>query len=346
MHFLTDYEKTQLKARHRQERDGRVRDRIKAVLLYDKQWSPQEIAEALLISDQAVRNHIEDYKTSNKLKPENGGTEEKLSREQSAQLESHLQNHTYLYVKDIVAYVQATFDIVYTIHGLRHWLQRHEFSYKKPAIVPGKANKEAQQKWLAEYDKLKAGLPADETICFIDGVHPTHNVQPAYGWIKTGVRKEIPANTGRSRINLSGAIDVVTHNIVIQEDRTLNAESTIRFFQKIEEAYPCMRKIHVFCDNASYYRNKAVQQYLTTSKVTLHFLPPYSPNLNPIERLWKWMKEQVIYNTYYEHFEDFKGAVLGFFVVLSTVTEESVLGQRLRHRVRDKFRPIGAPQST
>ncbi len=130
---------------------------------------------------------------------------------------------------------------------------------------------------------------------------------------------------------------------MIQEDQTLNAASTIRFFKKIEEAYPSKRKIHVFCDNAPYYRNKAVKQYLETSKVCLHFLPPYSPNLNPIERLWKWMKERVIYNTYYEHFEDFKGAILGFFAVLSTVTAESILGQALRGRVRGKFRPIGAP---
>jgi len=57
-------------------------------------------------------------------------------------------------------------------------------------------------------------------------------VQPAYGWIKKGVRKEIPANTGRARLNLSGAIDVVSHNVVVQEDQTLNAESTILFFKK------------------------------------------------------------------------------------------------------------------
>ena len=88
-----------------------------------------------------------------------------------------------------------------------------------------------------------------------------------------------------------------------------------------------------------------VKQHLETSKVCLHFLPPYSPNLNPIERLWKWMKERVIYNTYYEHFEDFRGAILGFFAVLSTVTAESILGQSLRGRVRDKFRPIGAPST-
>lgn len=343
MNFLTNPEREQLKLHHRRERDGRIRDRIKAVLLYDEGWSPKDIAKVLLISDEAVRNHIDEYKASKKLKPESGGSVEKLSADQSQKLEAHLQTYTYLYVKDIVAYVEVTFGVCYTVHGLRSWLQRHSFSYKKPAVVPGKANKEQQQDWLSGYEKLRAGLGADETICFMDGVHPTHNVQPAYGWIKKGVRKEIPSNTGRERLNLSGIIDVISHNIVIQEDQTLNGESTIRFFKKIEEVYPSKRKIHVFCDNASYYRNKAVKQYLKTSKVCLHFLPPYSPNLNPIERLWKWMKERVIYNTYYEHFEDFKGAIFGFFAVLSTVTAESILGQALRGRVRDKFRPIGAP---
>lgn len=343
MHFLNDRERAQLRIQHKQERDGKVRDRIKAVLLYDRGWSPQEIAEALLISDQAIRDHVEDYKASNKLTLESGGSEEKLSREQSEQLEAHLREHTYLYVKDIAAYVRVTFGVRYTVPGMRTWLERHEFSYKKPAIVPGKANKEKQQEWLAMYEKLRQTLSNDETICFMDGVHPTHNVQPAYGWIKKGVRKEIPANTGRARLNLSGTIDIVSHNIVIQEDQTLNSESTIRFFKKIEDAYPCKRRIYVFCDNAPYYKNKMVKQYLETSKIELRFLPPYSPNLNPIERLWKWMKERVVYNTYYEHFEDFKAAIIGFFAALSTLAVESVLGQSLRSRVKDKFRPIGAP---
>lgn len=343
MLFLTDQKRTQLKEQHKRERDKRICDRIKAVLLADEGWTPQQIAKVLLISDQAVREHVQEYKESNKLKPESGGSEEKLSEGQSKQLTAHLEKHTYLYVKDIVAYVEVTFKIAYTVAGMRHWLRRHKFSYKKPALVPGKADKERQQQWLAEYEKLRQGLPEDETIGFIDGVHPTHNVQPAFGWIKIGVRKEIPANTGRGRINLSGMIDVIQHNVLVQEDVTLNADATIQFFRKIEEAYPGKRKIHIFCDNAPYYRNKAVSEYLKTSRVELHFLPPYSPNLNPIERLWKWMKERVLYNTYYKHFEEFKEAVIGFFAVLSTVKEESVLGQALRSRVRDKFKPIGAP---
>ena len=343
MIFLSDDERIQLRAQHKRERDKRICDRIKAVLLFDKGWSIAAIAEALLLSEDAIREHINEYRESKKLKPANGGSVEKLSIEQSEQLRQHLQRHTYLYVKDIIAYVQSTWSITYSVPGMRNWLQRHNFSYKKPALVPGKANEQQQREWLAEYEKLKQNLPADETICFMDGDHPTHNVQPAYGWIQKGVRKEIPANSGRSRINLSGVIDVIDHKVLVQEDKKLNAEATISFFRKIEEAYPEKTRVHVFCDNARYYRNKTVIEYLKTSKVRLHFLPPYSPNLNPIERLWKWMKERVIYNTYYSEFEDFKSAIFGFFAALSMLAAESVLSQDFRSRVRDHFRPISAP---
>ena len=343
MNFLMDEERAQLRMQHKKERDKRICDRIKAVLLFDKGWSASEIAEALLLSEDAIREHVIEYKTSKKLKPKGGGSVEKLSVEQAQELETHLHKHTYLYVKDIIAYVQSIVGVSYTVPGMQNWLKRHGFSYKKPAIVPGKANEQQQQEWLVKYEKLKQNLPENETICFMDGVHPTHNVQPAYGWIKKGIRKEIPANSGRSRLNLSGVVDMVSYQVLIQEDKTLNAESTIKFFQKIEKAYPTKAKIHLFCDNARYYRNKAVTKHLETSKIQLHFLPPYSPNLNPIERLWKWMKERVIYNTYYQEFDDFRSAVFGFFATLSTLDAESELGQSFRSRVRDKFRPFGAP---
>lgn len=339
---LDDAERARLTIQHKQERDGRIRDRIKAVLLHDKGWSLRQIAEALLISDEAVRKHIQDYDISKKLRSESGGSQEKLSMIQSQQLEAHLLQHTYLYVKDILAYVEVTFGVRYTVHGLRNWLQRHKFAYKKPAIVPGKANEEQQRQWIAFYEKLRAELSANETICFTDGVHPTHNVQPAYGWIKRGIRKEIPANSGRSRLNLSGAVDIISHKVIVQADQTLNANSTIAFLKKIEKAYPDKEKIHVFCDNAKYYKNKDVHNYLEKSKIKLHFLPPYSPNLNPIERLWKWMKERTIYNTYYPGFDEFKSAIFRFFSLISSLGPESELGKCFRSRVRDKFRSIGA----
>lgn len=343
--FLSDDERSRLISQHKKERDKRTCDRIKAILLHDKGWTLMQIAEALLLSDDAIREHIKDYKTSQKIKPESGGSVEKLTPEESKLLVDHLQIHTYLYIKDIIAYVKSVYQISYTVSGMRSWLKRNAFSYKKPALVPGKANEEQQKKWIEEYEKLKAALAPDETICFMDGVHPTHNTQLAYGWIKKGFRKEICANSGRSRLNLSGAVDLISKKLHIQEDNTLNADATIAFLKKIEDAYPTKVKIHLFSDNARYYKNKAVKSYLEQSKIELHFLPPYSPNLNPIERLWKWMKERVMYNTYYEYFEDFKSAVIGFLESVSTLDPESLLGQDFASRVRDKFRPIGAPVS-
>ena len=151
--------------------------------------------------------------------------------------------------------------------GMTKWLKRKGFSYKKPSLVPGKADAEKQRQWIEEYQKLKADLSENEVICFTDGVHPTHNVQLACGWIRRGKSKEVPSNTGRSRINLAGAIDIQTHKIILQEDKTLNAAATIRFFQKIEQAYPDKSKVYVFCDNAGYYRAEEVSKYLENSNI-------------------------------------------------------------------------------
>jgi transposase len=150
MILLSDAERTQLIAQHKRERDKRVCDRIKAVLLFDKGWSICAIAEALLLSEDAIRDHIAEYRGSKKLKPENGGSAQKLSIEHSNELVAHLRSHTYLYVKDIIAYVKSTWSVTYSVPGMRNWLQRYGFSYKKPALVPGKADGQQQRDWMTQ----------------------------------------------------------------------------------------------------------------------------------------------------------------------------------------------------
>ncbi len=74
MQNLSQLEREKLKSQHKKERDKRICDRIKAVLLFDEGWSYSQIAHALLLSDEAVRQHILDFQTERKLKPENGGS--------------------------------------------------------------------------------------------------------------------------------------------------------------------------------------------------------------------------------------------------------------------------------
>ena len=82
----------------------------------------------------------------------------------------------------------------------------------------------------------------------------------------------------------------------------------------IEQAYPHATKFNIICDDPRCYRSKAVREYLETSQIELFFLPPYPPNLNVIERFWKFFKRQVLYNRnrYYEAFEDFRSACKNF----------------------------------
>ncbi|MGB5599203.1 MAG: transposase, partial [Thiothrix litoralis] len=101
---------------------------------------------------------------------------------------------------------------------------------------------------------------------------------------------------------------------LIRTEETINAQAAIRLLEDLEAAQPA-GKIHIIADNARYYRSKLVQAHLATKgcRIQIHFLPPYSPNLNLIERLWGFFKREVIYGTYYDTFVKFKNATLGFF---------------------------------
>ena len=101
--------------------------------------------------------------------------------------------------------------------------------------------------------------------------------------------------TGRQRLNINGAINIVTMAAQILFDETINAITTVVLLEQIADAYPAAKKITVILDNARYYRSKVVAEYLRHSRIELVFLPPYSPNLNLIELFWKFLKKQVLY---------------------------------------------------
>ena len=100
---------------------------------------------------------------------------------------------------------------------------------------------------------------------------------------------------------------------MVRFDDTVNAESTIALLERLERLNPSATCIHVICDNARYYRSKAVKAYLQTSRIELVFQPPYAPNLNLIERFWKFFKKKVLYQQYYETFKEFRAACKKFF---------------------------------
>jgi len=134
--------------------------------------------------------------------------------------------------------------------------------------------------------------------------------------------KELKANTGRQRININGAYDIKNHQLVFHEDVSVNAQSTIALLQKIMNRQPT-GKIFIISDNARYYHSKVVQTFLEEhQRIKFVFLPPYSPNLNLIERLWKFFKRNITYNRYYEEFAVFREKCLEFLQHISDYKEQ------------------------
>jgi len=91
-------------------------------------------------------------------------------------------------------------------------------------------------------------------------------------------------------------------------------------------------------DNAGYYKGEKIRKYLAGSKIKLIFLPPYSPNLNLIERLWRFFKKICLYNKYYQTFKQFKSACLGFFKKENLATHT----KSLRSLLTENFQIVSA----
>jgi transposase len=313
---LTSAEITSLKQAHRACKDKRAADRIKAVYSLGVGFSVEDVVDILMLDKETLRNYVKRYQSGGikaLIEEHYKGSVAKLSVIQLKELDEHLEQNTYLTVEAIIAYVDERYGVSYTVSGMTDLLHRLKFTYKKSKLVPAKADKKNQEKFLEQLEDIKSTKGENDPILYMDGVHPQHNTMLAYGWIKRGQDNIVKSNTGRQRVNINGALDSETHAVITREDESINALSTIELLKKIEAAYPLAIIIYVICDNARYYRSKLVSQFLETSKIQLVFLPSYSPNLNLIERLWKFMKKKILYNKYYEKFDTFKEVTLGFF---------------------------------
>lgn len=323
-----------LELRHSKVRDGYERDRIKAVLLYVKGWTIVMIAQALLVHESTISRHIKEFIAEHKLTPENGGSFSHLDNEQTKQLIDHLSDITYFHTHQICSYIQTTFDVKYSVSGLNKWLHQHGFSYKQPKGVPHKFCQSKQDEFIAKYESLKAEMDESDVLLFMDAVHPTQATKVTCGWIRTGLDKTIETTGSRTRVNIVGAIRLgyLEGTVTKQYEKTVNGDAIIDFFSHIKEKYKDKKVINLVLDGAGYHRKQAVVDKAKELGITLHYLPAYSPNLNPIERLWKVMNEHARNNKYFATAKDFRRSLNHFFdVTLPTI------GATLSGRINDNF---------
>ena len=326
-------------------RDGSVEHRLarraNALVLLDAGWSCEKVAQALFLDDDTIRKwhgmFLQDG-FDGLLRFEAGGSACQMSDGQQAKLKAWVAAALPRSTRQIGAWVATEFGLAYEGRsGLIALLNRLGLVYHKPEVISRKLDENKQRAFIESYEKLLNALPASEAVLFVDAVHPTHAVRPAGCWAPACGKLAIEQTSGRQRINIHGAIDLETGQTRMIEVKTVDAISTVRLLQSIERFYPLLALIHVYLDNARYHHARLVQDWLAQPgcRIRLHFLPPYCPHLNPIERLWGLMHEHVTHNKCYATCAQFAAVTLSF---LSQKVPEN--WPQFCDRVTDNFRVI------
>ena len=142
---------------------------------------------------------------------------------------------------------------------------------------------------------------------FVDAAHFVFGTFLCCPW--SFARIFVRAASGRQRFNVLGAWDAVARRLIAVTNTTVvNTETMCELLRKIA-AEGLVGPITLVLDNARYQHNAAVKALASELGITLLFLPSYSPNLNLIERLWKFIKRRSLYGRYHPTFADFRAAI-------------------------------------
>jgi len=320
--WLTKEQLQGLRAAHRSERNKHAAYKINAVILLGDGWNLCEVKEALLLDEETLRSYVEKYQTGGVdelIKTHYAGKASQLDKALCAELETTI----YLTTSAVIEYVRETFGIEYAVSGMRDALHRLGYEFKKPKLVPGTPDTQAQEIFAEQYGRFMETKGQDVEVVFLDAVHPEHNTMAAYGWIKKGEQRRLQTNSGRQRLNLHGAINAETMDMTVIESQTIDKESTLQLFELLNQKYRYAKEVIVILDNARYHYAREVQAWLKDNgRIRLVFLPAYSPELNLIERVWKFFKKKVLYNQYYQDLKAFRAAAIHFFNNIDQHTDE------------------------
>ena len=252
--FLTTSQRSSLKLAHRGERDRKIGDRMKVVLLADQGESLAVIAKFLFIDEQTARRHLQDYFDNEKLGGSSGGSVGKLSPDQATQLSACLVASDVVSAQSVVQQVKGLFDVKFSLSGMTDWLKNNDFSFKKSQPAPAKADPIEQLAFIAKYRALKDNLPEGDVLLFLDAAHPTMATKLGYGWSTKGERKIVATTAGKARVNVIGSLEPATMKLIATFPETVNSETLAEHFARLRRSYPRTRydTLNIILDQGSY----------------------------------------------------------------------------------------------
>lgn len=286
----------------------RVQLKMEALMLKSHGLPHKDICRIAGISGNTLRSYIREYQKGGveKLKEVSFYKPRSGTAEYRGSIEACFKEHPPASVKEAMAKIEEMTGIRRSENRVREFLISVGMKRRKVGMIPAKADKEKQEAFLKNelQPRLDEAAEGKRAVFFVDAAHFV--LAPFLGFLWCFVRNFIHAPAGRQRFNVLAALNAVSHELItVCNDQYINALSFCDLMRKIAELN-LQIPVTLVLDNARYQKCKIVMELAEILNIELLYLPSYSPNLNLIERLWKFIKKKCLWSKYYPNFQDFK----------------------------------------
>ncbi len=307
-----------------------VQKRMEVLYLKSQKLSHQEICRLCRISKTSLSTYLKIYLDGGieSLKQLNYQGQSSQLNQHKKTIEEYFKQNPPRNSAEASAMIEKLTGIKRSPTQTRKFMVRIGMKTRKMGHIPGKAANidkiSAQEQFRKE--KLEPLLleakEGKRAVYFVDAAHFVHRAYLGFIWCFQ--RIFIPSPSGRKRFNILGAINAVTYQIIdVSNESYINSHSVCELLDKLV-ALSLGIPITLVLDNARYQKCHLVQNYAKKLGIELLYLPSYSPHLNLIERLWKFVRNECLYSKYYETFNDFKLAIVNCLKDSNTIKKHQL----------------------
>ena len=325
---LTPQQRNDIRERRRQAQDRRTYQRLSAVLWSDAGRTREEIAELVGVSTRQVGQWFRIFRNKG-IEPlctlHYQGDPGRLGPAQINRLKQEIATGVFHNADQIRTRIEATLGVTYSASGVKDLLRRIGASFHKVSGFFWKADVEEQRKFVRKHRRHKREAGPGTRRYFVDACHPVWGVGLLYScWLLTGQRLYVGVGNGRKRLNILGAYSPDDHDYVDLRltKENITGEQFVKLLEALRAKHPETEKFLLYLDNARYYSKPCVKEWLANHReFRLVPLPAYSPNLNLIERPWKFLRKKAL-NRWLKTFEEMQAAVAGVLDRLGDYRDE------------------------
>jgi transposase len=298
--------------------DPRVQRKMEVLWLKGHGVTHEAIATYAGVSRRSVQRYLDQYLEGGlpALRRSEGNHPQSVLVEHETSLEEYFQKHPPRSTKQAQAIIEQRTGVRRGPSQVRHFLKdRLGLRWRKVGAIPVPPKKTVEEHardqaaFLQEElgPRLEQAREGQRQVYFVDAAHFVF--APFLGCLWCAVRLFVRAASGRKRYNVLGALDAVTHRLIrVTNFDYINSESVCALLRAVAAAGVGL-PITLVLDNARYQKCALVQGLAASLGIELLYLPSYSPNLNLIERLWKFVRKESLNSIYYESFEGFTTAI-------------------------------------